>query len=74
MSEQVKKLLKVETVAEILDVTTWRVYELVRRGLLPAVHLGKHVRIDPDVLDNWIRNGGSRLPAGSTEGQSSPTV
>jgi excisionase family DNA binding protein len=57
-----KQLLRVEKVAEILDVKVWRVYDLVRMNLLPAVHMGKHIRIDPDVLEQWINNGGSRLP------------
>lgn len=35
-----------------------------RQGILPAVRLGRHIRVDREVLDEWIKNGGQSLPGG----------
>jgi excisionase family DNA binding protein len=52
-------LLKASEVAKILRVSTARVYELARRGLLPTVILGeRQVRFDQEVLRQWINKGG----------------
>jgi len=58
----VKKLLPIPAVAEILDVSPWRAYELARLGILPVVRLGRQIRVDPDALDRFIRSGGSARP------------
>ena len=58
------KLLRAEAVAEILDTTKPRVYELIRQGLLPAVRLGRQVRIAESALEEWVENGGAGLPGG----------
>lgn len=57
-------LLKVEDVASILNVKSFRVYELIRLGLLPAVRLGRQVRVDTDQLDSWIAAGGQEYHDG----------
>ena len=58
------KFLRVEDVAEMLGVSQGRCYELIRKGLLPAVRLGRQLRVDPEQLDAWVRHGGSSLPGG----------
>jgi len=58
------KLLKAETVAGILDISTARVYEIIRTGILPAVKLGRQVRIEEQTLEAWIKAGGQGLPGG----------
>lgn len=58
------RLLRVAEVASILATSTPRVYALIRDGLLPAVRLGRQVRVAPDVLEEWIRTGGQALPGG----------
>jgi excisionase family DNA binding protein len=58
------RLLRAEEVAEVLGVAKCRVYDLVRAGLLPAVHLGRQIRIDEEALRNWVRNGGQAWPGG----------
>ncbi|WHY01356.1 helix-turn-helix domain-containing protein [Neobacillus sp. DY30] len=45
-------------VAEILGVSRDRAYALVRKGILPAVYLGRQIRIEPEQLSNWISKGG----------------
>lgn len=51
-------------VAQRLGVPATRVHQLVREGLLPAVHLGRQVRIDSDKLDEWIESGGRTFAGG----------
>lgn len=55
------KLLRIEEVAAILDVTRPRAYEMARVGLLPVVRIGRQLRVDPGRLQDWIANGGQRL-------------
>ena len=44
------ELLRVEEAAAVLDVSKWLVYELIRRGDLPSVKLGRIVRIPRTAL------------------------
>ncbi len=55
------KLLRIDDVAEVLDVSRARAYELVREGLLPVVRLGRQVRVDPSKLEAWLDAGGIGL-------------
>ena len=58
------RLLTAEETAEILKVKKHRVYELARLKMLPAVHLGRQLRIDEQRLREWIAKGGSSLVGG----------
>lgn len=58
------RLLRAEEVAEALGVAKSRVYDLVHAGLLPAVRLGRQIRIDEEALRDWVRNGGRAWPGG----------
>lgn len=51
----------VPEVAEILRVPKLHVYRLVREGKLPAIHVGRFVRISEDALRAWIGRGGAPL-------------
>ena len=62
-SQQPRRLLRIDQVAEILDVSTGRAYELARAGLFPVVGLGRQVRVDPRSLDEFLQGGGQALPA-----------
>ena len=55
------RTLIVDEVAEALRVTPPRVYQLIRDGLLPAVHVGRQLRVSEDALRAWIAEGGVRL-------------
>ena len=66
------QLLRVPRVAQILGVSTARVYQLVRSGSLPSVHLDRQVRVDADALRRWILAGGSKRDAASGESHSHP--
>jgi excisionase family DNA binding protein len=41
-----------------------RIYELVRLGLLPAVHLGRQLRFDEAQISEFIKQGGKSLAGG----------
>lgn len=49
----------VSDVAEILRLNPDRVYEAVRLGLLPAVHIGRQIRIEQEAFEAWVRGGGT---------------
>jgi excisionase family DNA binding protein len=61
---QLQELLTVQETAKILKVREFRVHDMVRTGELPAVHLGRQVRVDPAALSAFIEGGGKRLPGG----------
>jgi len=41
--------------AIILKVSKYTLYELVKRGEIPAHHIGRQLRIDPTILDRYLR-------------------
>lgn len=58
MSHDIKPLLNAKDVSRILAIPLQRVYELIRTGDLPAVRVGRTVRVDQDRLVTWIAAGG----------------
>ena len=58
------KLLRIGEVAARLDVTEARAYELARTNLIPAVRIGRQLRVDASKLEAWIEAGGEALPGG----------
>ena len=59
-----QELLTLDQAAKLLRVTYKRAAELVREGVLPSVHLGRQIRIDPERLKAFIADGGKALPGG----------
>ncbi len=53
-SEPASPLLNADQIGERLQLVKSRVYELIRQGKLPALRIGKHVRMEPDRLEQWI--------------------
>jgi excisionase family DNA binding protein len=54
------KLLKADKVAEILDVSKQRVYELTREGQIPFIQLGeRQYRYSEIAIENWLEKGGT---------------
>lgn len=53
------KLLRVQKVADILDIPIDHVYGLVRDGVLPAIRVGRAWRFDEQKLRHWIERGGA---------------
>lgn len=52
-------LLTVEEVAAILRTHPDCVYRMIRAKRLPAVRLGRAVRVAREALDRWILEGGT---------------
>jgi len=52
------KFYTVRQIAELVQLTPARVYEAIRLNLLPAVHIGRQVRVEEQALHDWVRNGG----------------
>jgi excisionase family DNA binding protein len=57
-----RKLLRISEIAKLLDCRNERVARLIREGILPAVRLGRQIRIDPHSLERFIETGGQALP------------
>ena len=56
-SPEQDRFLAIPKVAEILQFTEQYVYELIRRGHLPAVRSGKYVRVSASAVDSFMKNG-----------------
>ena len=61
------KLLKVDDVAELFNVSVDRVYKMAREGIIPSVRLGRLLRFSTIALEKFIAEGGKVLP-GKQEG------
>lgn len=56
-----RSLWNVKKTASYLGLSEWRVYDLVRQGILPAgvvVRLGRTIKINPEKLEKWVESGG----------------
>ena len=51
-------------IAENIKLSPDRVYEAIRQGLLPSVHIGRQIRIEEQAFREWIRQGGTRRQVG----------
>lgn len=59
MSETTTRpLLDVRQAAALLSVSTRTVYTLVAKGQLPYARVGGSLRFVPEVLEQWLRDGG----------------
>lgn len=56
MDEQQHEWLKVPEVAEVLRIARSRAYELVQNGEIPAVRIGRSVRVSRKELDRWLED------------------
>ena len=58
------RLYTVAQVAEMAQLSEARIYEAIRLNLLPAVRIGRQVRIEETAFLTWIRGGGQALEGG----------
>jgi excisionase family DNA binding protein len=61
-TQMTEKLFRADVLAEVLDTSTYRVYEMAREGLIPTVRIGRQVRFDPVAIRQWIESGGTARP------------
>ena len=52
------KFITVNKIAEQTELSTHRVYEIIRLGLLPAVRIGRQIRVEEQAFKAWVRRGG----------------
>ena len=57
--EQTQKLLRVHEVAQWLSVSRSHVYQLMERGELPYIKIGKNRRVRPEAVAALIESGSS---------------
>ena len=59
-----RKLLTMAEFAEICDINLQQAYALARAGIIPVVQLGRQLRVHPDRLEEFLRNGGQAYEGG----------
>jgi excisionase family DNA binding protein len=59
-----ENLLTIDELAAVLHVRRQRAYDLVRQGLVPAVRVGRQLRVDRLALRAWVHAGGRALAGG----------
>ena len=55
-----EQLLKPGDVAEVLQVSKAQAYNLLKRGEIPAIHIGTLVRVRPEDLKHYIEQKARR--------------
>lgn len=56
MDEQQHEYLKVPEMAKMLRIARSRAYELIGSGEIPAVKIGRSVRVSRKELDRWLED------------------
>ncbi|MFB5192947.1 helix-turn-helix domain-containing protein [Alicyclobacillus fastidiosus] len=64
LDEKPGRMLHAQEVARVLGVSVQRVYTLARNGVLPATRMGRQIRIDSNVLEQWVKHGGQAYLGG----------
>lgn len=63
-SEPEAVLLYPQEVADVMRVSRWTVYELVKRKMIPAVKIGRGIRIPSKAVREFIDCGGTNTLTG----------
>ena len=62
--ETVAPLATAGQVAWYLNITSTRVYEACRAGLIPHVRIGRSIRFSRAEITAWVERGGTPHPGG----------
>ena len=54
MSLENRQLLRAEEAADMLGIGRTKIYEMIARGEIPALRIGRLVRVPRHALDEWI--------------------
>ena len=60
------ELLTIESVARLIGVSRSRAYQMAATGSLPAVYLGRSVRVPKAAFAEWLSQLPGRTPRSST--------
>lgn len=63
-----ERLLTVKETADILNARVMQVYAWISEGILPAVRLGRKIRICPESLRKFVEDGGKSYDGGWRKG------
>ncbi|MBI4321042.1 MAG: helix-turn-helix domain-containing protein [Chloroflexi bacterium] len=55
-----KLLLKPMDAAELIEVGRSRIYEMLQKGELPSVRIGRSVRVPVSALRQWVEEQGKQ--------------
>ena len=55
-------LVGVKEIARRLGLSEARCYQLVKDGAIPCIRLSRSIKFDPQVIEQWLSNGGARCP------------
>lgn len=58
--EVIRRLLTIKETAEYLGRSVWSVRELIWKGELPIVRVGKRIHLDIYELDTWVEDHKTR--------------
>ena len=62
--ETLPKLMTARELAGRLGLARWRIYDLTRSGILPAVRIGRSYRYSTEAIREWIERGGTKQEEG----------
>jgi excisionase family DNA binding protein len=60
LSDFSERALKVEQVAQLLGVSAWSIYEAIKAGEMPAIHVGRRILVPTHALRGWMSDSASR--------------
>jgi excisionase family DNA binding protein len=55
------QLKDIDWLCKVLACSRSRAYELIRRGWIPAIRIGRQIRIEETAVRDFIQRGGRRL-------------
>jgi excisionase family DNA binding protein len=56
-----ERFLQISQVADLLEISKTTTRRLVKNGVLPAIRVGRQIRIDERRLEKWLESGGSAV-------------
>jgi excisionase family DNA binding protein len=62
MAAQVMPIMTVDEVAALLRLNRKTVYDAVREGALPALRLGRSIRLSRDEVQRWLASAQTKKP------------
>ena len=63
------KLLTIPEVSDQTGIPVQTLYGLAREGVIPTVRFGRLIRVSPEALDEFIKNGGKSFNGGWKKNQ-----
>lgn len=58
--------MSVEEASRALGISTWLGYELVAKGVIPSIRLGRRIIVPRAALERWLAGGSPALDQGAS--------